>query len=563
MVVLFRFFSLFSVVAAAAQHVSPNGDWALVERVGVPAGWLRGPMADPKTMFDMKINLRDASKVEHLHQKVMELSTPGHASYGQHLKREAIDTLMKPNVTVTESILQWLKDGGVQLENVKSRADWIRVSLPVGVASKLLNARFYEFTDRYTKVKKIRTTEYWVPKTPSVTFRRLAQRAIPPNCLRELYGLGNVTAKPGSRNKITVSGYLDQYAQYRDLSLFLRKYAPQAAGANFSVSLVNGGQNTQNSTHDSREANLDIQYVIALSYNMKVEYLSVKGRGPLKEDLDQPNQASNQNEPYMNQLEYLHSLPDEDLPTVLTTSYGESEQSVPEPYARATCNEFAKLAARGVSIIFSSGDSGVGSSCMTNDGQNRTTFNPIFPATCPWVTSIGSTHSRNPEAAIGFSSGGFSNYFARPEWQQSAVTEYLRILDTRWQGYYNPHGRGFPDIAAQGIRYPIYDKGVVKMAAGTSASAPTIAAIIAHLNEIRLSQGKPVLGFLNPWLYSKGFRGFTDITNGGSIGCTGTALYSGLPARYVPYASWNATKGWDPVTGFGTPNFEKLVKLMP
>jgi len=28
-------------------------------------------------------------------------------------------------------------------------------------------------------------------------------------------------------------------------------------------------------------------------------------------------------------------------------------------------------------------------------------------------------------------------------------------------------------------------------------------------------------------------------------------------------ATWEAVKGWDPVTGVGTPDFQKLLKLMP
>lgn len=95
----------------------------------------------------------------------------------------------------------------------------------------------------------------------------------------------------------------------------------------------------------------------------------------------------------------------------------------------------------------------------------------------------------------------------------------------------------------------------------TSAASPTFAAIIADLNSIRLSKGMPSLGFLNPWIYSKGHYGLTDIVNGGSNGCTGKDEYSGLATPIVPYASWNATPGWDPVTGYGTPIFPKLVDL--
>jgi tripeptidyl-peptidase I len=69
------------------------------------------------------------------------------------------------------------------------------------------------------------------------------------------------------------------------------------------------------------------------------------------------------------------------------------------------------------------------------------------------------------------------------------------------------------------------------------------------------------MGFLNPWIYSVGRHALHDIVDGGSKGCTGVDIYSGFPTPFVPYASWNATDGWDPVTGYGTPNFQYLLKL--
>jgi tripeptidyl-peptidase-1 len=92
-----------------------------------------------------------------------------------------------------------------------------------------------------------------------------------------------------------------------------------------------------------------------------------------------------------------------------------------------------------------------------------------------------------------------------------------------------------------------------------SASAPLFAAVVSNLNAARLAQGKGVLGFLNPFLYSLN-SGLKDIVHGGSTGCTGTSRTSRLPTTFVPYASWNATKGWDPVTGLGTPEFDKLLQ---
>jgi tripeptidyl-peptidase-1 len=269
----------------------------------------------------------------------------------------------------------------------------------------------------------------------------------------------------------------------------------------------------------------------------------------------------NQNEPYLDFFTYLVGLPDGELPDVLSTSYGESEQSVPAEYAKKVCDMIGQLGTRGVSVIFSSGDTGVGSACQTNDGKNTTRFQPIFPATCPYVTSVGGTTRVNPEEAIYFSSGGFSEIWSRPAYQDAAVSRYLTKLGDKFKGLYNAGGRGFPDVAAQGQGFRVVDKGAQISVGGTSASAPVFASVVAMLNNRRTAAGKPTLGFLNPWIYSQAYRGLNDIVKGGSTGCTGRSIYSGRESSFVPYASWNATEGWDPVTGYGTPDFGKLLQI--
>lgn len=340
-------------------------------------------------------------------------------------------------------------------------------------------------------------------------------------------------------------------------------YAPWGASQNFSFVLINGGLSTQDDdVDDDVEANLDIQYATSIGYGQDITYYSTGGLGELVPDLDQPDADDGDNEPYLEFLNYILALDDSELPQTITTSYGEDEQSVPASYATTACDLFGQLGLRGVSILFSSGDTGVGSACQTNDGLNTTRFLPIFPAACPYVTSVGGTFGVEPEAAVSFSSGGFSDLFPRPSYQDAAVAAYLEILGDQWDGLYNKTGRGFPDVSAQGYDFLVTEPGnITYLVGGTSASAPTFAAIISLLNNARLSVGQAPLGFLNPWLYSVGVEGLTDIVDGGSDGCTGTDIYSGLPTPYVPYASWNATTGWDPVTGLGTPNFELLLNL--
>lgn len=301
----------------------------------------------------------------------------------------------------------------------------------------------------------------------------------------------------------------------------------------------------------SGEANLDLQYVLAVSQPIPILEYSTGGRGPLIPTLN--NKFPSTNEPYLEFLTYVLAQDDAALPQTLTTSYGEEEQSVPEEYALKVCNLFMQLGARGVSVLFSSGDSGPGGACKSNVDNTTTTFQPTFPAGCPWVTAVGATTGSAPERGVSFSSGGFSIYHTQPDYQANAVPAYLSSIGGTYGGLFNATGRGIPDVAAQGQSFVVYDKGRRALLSGTSASSPAFAGVVALLNAARKSQGSAPLGFLNPWLYENS-AALLDITSGFSSGCQNAG--GGLPASG---ARWNCTAGWDPVTGLGTPIFDKLL----
>ncbi|KAK4214963.1 hypothetical protein QBC37DRAFT_481788 [Rhypophila decipiens] len=573
-----------------------------------PQGWTRVADAQPDQPLKLRIALKQPEETLSLFERTLyEVSDPAHAKYGQHLSRDELSALLAPRSESVSAVRYWLRDAGISDSKVEEDGDWINLRLTVREASALLDADFGVWNHDGTKVKKVRALKYSVPDEivdhvsfigPVIRFGQIkpqrsqvfevvdapqpelkAAAAIPPQnldvvacntsitpeCLRALYKVGFYQADPTKKSLFGVSGFLEQWAKHDQLELFVNKYAPYAADNNFTAQGVNGGVNIEGPTEeDDVEANLDIQYAVAMSYKTPITYYSTGGRGPLVPDLDQPDPNENSNEPYLEYFSYLLKLPDSKLPQTLTTSYGEDEQSVPKEYAKKVCQMIGQLGARGTSVIFSSGDTGVGSACQTNDGKNTTRFLPIFPASCPYVTSVGGTRYVQPEVAVSFSSGGFSDIWPRPLYQERAVSTYLRThLKGQWKGLYNPAGRGFPDVAAQGVRYHVFFTNKDGLVSGTSASAPTFAALVSLLNNARLSRGLRPLGFLNPWLYSVGVagRGFTDIVDGGSTGCTGTDVYSGLPTPFVPYASWNATAGWDPVTGLGTPLFDKLLDL--
>ncbi|KAI9699722.1 MAG: vesicle formation at the endoplasmic reticulum [Candelina mexicana] len=580
-------------------QAAPSVDLDLFELLpSTPEGWAKTRIPSPLERLQLRIAVRQPN-LRHFEHTLLDLSDPSHPNYGQHLTRGNLKSLLRPSAETTDAILFWMATGGVPDPDIENDGDWINFHANVSQVEKLLNTRFFYYRNSATGTDRLRTLKYSVPRQlhqhivmiqPTTRFDQMrAERStiyeqrvigevgwtgrhrltntsscstINPACIRQLYNIGSFKAEYHKKNTIGICGYLGEIAMYDDLNTFLQKYAPEAAPDNFTLVSINGGLTTQGPTaYDSTEANLDVQYALSVSYPAPGVFYSTGGRGQLVPDLDQPDLTTGANEPYLDLLHYLIKLPDSDLPKVLTTSYGEDEQSVPQSYARTTCNMFAQLGARGVSVIFSSGDSGPGSACQTNDGRNTTRFSPMFPASCPWVTTVGGTYNIQPERAKSFSGGGFSDYFCRPKYQDFAVQRYLTSLGDRWKGLYNPNGRGYPDVAAQSVNYSMVDSGKQMLVDGTSAAAPTFAAIISLLNSARLSSNLPPLGFLNPWIYSVGGLGFSDILEGGSKGCLGTDTYSGLKTPIVPFASWNATAGWDPVTGYGTPDFGKLLKL--
>ena len=118
-----------------------------------------------------------------------------------------------------------------------------------------------------------------------------------------------------------------------------------------------------------------------------------------------------------------------------------------------------------------------------------------------------------------------------------------------WQnntGVYNRNGRGFPDVAANGDNIAAVYNGALRLTGGTSASTPIFASIINMINEERIKVGKGPVGFINPVLYANP-EVLNDIKNGSNPGC-GTN-------------GFNATKGWDPVTGLGTPDYPRMLDL--
>ncbi|KAK7696300.1 hypothetical protein QCA50_000954 [Cerrena zonata] len=578
-----------SLVHAAPSESTSN----IKESIIAPRGWVKRAPAPSDYAIELRIALPQPD-FDELERHLYEISDPDHHRYGKYLTKEKIEEISSPSLASINAVRNWLVSHGYDEEylSASSTKDGFRIRVPVSQAEEMLNTKYHIWEHTATGKTAVRTTAYSLPEElhvhvelvhPTIVFpgiRSMASsaRLIPDievsttnssssggvdpvcnneitiKCLQQIYKFVDYRPSADSGSRIGLTGYLEMFANEQDLQSFYADQRHDALNSSFALVSVNGGLNSQNLSEAGLEANLDVQFGLGLTFPLPGTFYSTAGRPPFKPDLLLPE---NTNEPYLDWLDFVLSHPNP--PQVISTSYGEDEQTIPESYGRAVCKRFAQLGARGVSLFFSSGDSGVGDAnpdpttqmCKTNDGHNTTRFLPAFPASCPYVTTIGGTH-HFPEVATSFSGGGFSDLFPRPSYQDDAVTEYLEKLPNgTYIGLFNKTGRAYPDLSAQSNNFAVFLGGVKRHVQGTSASAPTAAAIFALLNDARLRQGLPVLGFLNPLLYkirNEHPDAFNDVTHGNNPGC-GTQ-------------GFNATQGWDPVTGLGTPNFEKLKDIV-
>jgi subtilase family serine protease len=276
--------------------------------------------------------------------------------------------------------------------------------------------------------------------------------------------------------------------------------------------------------------------------------------------------------------------------TVISQSFGSAEEAFNSTKSLLNLRDaFTDAAANGVTVLASSGDGGSGNppkSPVGGSGASDFPFPTVgWPASDPLVTAVGGTYlctdpitgtsvdsadppttcQNNPGVReVGWidSGGGFSHVFAKPSYQDTLPVGSTPITS----------GRGVPDVAYQASSQTgvlVYDTapgdatgGLLcppdnpcsagwYVVGGTSASSPQFGGIVAIADQIA-GHG---LGQINPTLYKLASGPnygtyFYDVTTGNN----------GAAAPTVP--GFPATKGWDPVTGLGTPNAANLAPAL-
>jgi kumamolisin len=233
----------------------------------------------------------------------------------------------------------------------------------------------------------------------------------------------------------------------------------------------------------------------------------------------------------------------ENRPATITLSWGWPESDWSEDETRRILPAMEDLlleaGAQGVTFCASSGDDGAG-------GLGQKMY-VQYPASSPYALGCGGTEIEVEDGEIVRESawsqaiagqvystgGGLSDLFERPAWQDG-----IALLDPA-------NRRGVPDVAALADRttgVAIVAGGETISGGGTSAVAPLWAALALRLGA---ALGCP-LGHAPSCLYAAAARDpgcFRDVTAGGN-------------------AAYQASSGWDAVTGLGSPDGERIVAAL-
>lgn len=393
--------------------------------------------------------------------------------------------------------------------------------------------------------------------------------------VRRLYGVPNHMRNRVAHNSQATANFLNISASTTDALAFQR-----AMGMRRQPSPKFEGDVGQ----PGIEGNIDLQWIQAMGNNVQTTVWSTPG-------------GHNAHEPF---LDWLISLANTSHPPLVhSVSYGENEEDYSLAYERRANLELAKLGLRGVTIVVATGDTGIQGAAQGPPGTppRCAPFAPVWPASSPYVTSVGATMISNriseicsgnvfamgtnssmpflcPDSNIAeivcstrrgamiTSGGGFSERFARPSYQRAAVEEYLEQIGIQNASLFNRGGRAYPDLSAVGQNVPIVFQGRVVMVGGTSSSSPIVAGLLSLLNGQRLLEGYPPLGFINPLLY-KSYELWPeivqDVVTGNNSG--GNQLLPESLNRNCPQG-FSAEPGWDATTGLGSPNLGEMLKRL-
>lgn len=477
------------------------------------------------------------------------VSNPVHVDYGKFITKEEVDQIVR-NDLERKPWIAWFNDNSISYDDV---GDGFILHDDYEIPSALRKSALRIMSGG--RRMKRRTILDKHDSHPGIS---------PRSSINALYSLPDVTISDERVTQSVIEYQNDPSYSASDAKVFLESVNLPPINVT-KIGPFNGDE-------PDGEATLDIQIQVAVGRGAKQYYITTTGwlyEAAL-------TLLAMKSPPIVNSMSWGWNAHDQC--TIMSCGNMTSIQ-----YIQRVNLEYAKLAARGVTMLSSSGDSGsygrTNSNC--DDVDDGGPLRPVFPTSSPWVTSVGGTVVIDPvvetkgsklcddkgcivggtQRVCTFnrtswtSGGGISWDFALPDWQKDAAASYYASQVKKPPSkYYNKSGRIYPDVALVANDYLIYWQGEWTYLAGTSASCPAFSGMLSHWNAARFQRNQSAVGAVNAMLYhlhNVCDDCFTDVEEGTNdsteMGECGTGWYT-------------ATKGYDPVYGLGLPNMTAIMR---
>ncbi len=523
-------------------------------------------------------------------QRALELflqaqQNPNSASYHQWLTPEQFGDSFGMTQADYDQVTQWLTDQGFQVLPATRARRWISFQGTAGQVQKAFGTEIH----RYLVNGELHYANATNPTVPAALNGMVASlsglhdfrakprlkasklkpqlnftdgtHGIAPDDFATIYNVAPLYAAgfDGTGQKIAVIGQTN--ILLTDESSFRTRYGLPVQ--NLQTVLVPGETDPGIVPGDNDEANLDIQWAGAVARNAQIIFV------------------------FANSVSTAVSYAiDNNLAPVLTQSYG-----ICEPFdlidLPATQMQAQQANAQGITWLNASGDLGA-ADCEGLDGSSpavaQTGLAVDSPADVPEITGVGGTEFNEAPGVVYWAAANSStfgsalSYIPEMVWNDTATDgtpaaggggTSLVFPKPYWQagpGVPGTANRNVPDLSlnasADHTPYAVISAGRVNYFGGTSAGTPSMAGIVAILNQYLTSTGvlkQPGLGNINPVLYQLSQSKpsvFHDTTTGGNtLPCA-----AGSPDCAGGTLGFTAGAGYDRASGLGSIDANALVK---
>ena len=348
-------------------------------------------------------NMKELIRILH------DVSDPSSANYGQHWTKEEVSDLTS-NPEARDTVFSYLNSNGASVTSETLDGEYITANAPIKVWEKIFDTEFFIFhqtlSQQSVRIEKIvRTERYSIPRElyqhVEGVFNTIDVLIDSKGTLPKLHPIPKSMSKSKFKTsdaKLMIPGVITPYGlrTYYNMSVNATGSSKSVqgifatVGQHYSPADILGSQqelslpqipviNVGNHANDTKcivdswhcaESNLDLQFIMAMSpYSPTTHYYT-----------------DNDFNVWLVEIANLIKPP-----LVVSISYSGPESTFSVSFVYAFSVQAIKFGTMGITIFVASGDNGANGATLNNYGTSACGYNPDFPPTCPYVTTVGAT----------------------------------------------------------------------------------------------------------------------------------------------------------------------------